>query len=629
MSLKPFNFGVVTKRVLPFKALKNSSAQPMPLSKILDLVSWAAKENLIEEVSLDDDDILAWSPETADDFKDKGHAMYAQLADLKARLDKAELTVAAITCDLTSHQVFAHGAFSNNDPKVRELARRKAERALEIGRALNASLFVFNGDSEGFDSPFTVSWSDAWKRLAAGLDAISLYASQQHLTNFRGGVIAPRQSAAYLYGFLNTPSDALNLILSLLKDRNFWSIAPATSQLAAQGWEKAPAGVSNIVGARRLAMLKVGGGADKPFKRAPHPILGTANLTETAELFWLLEKMNWKGAVEFDNVTSVSDAKSLNDDMTCKQFIANCSNALTVALQLAEKIKADELAELTPSEADLMAATLLGHLDVDQVILRTIKNLPPAFETPVRQQSQNGRRDGNGDRQQNQNGRRDGNGNGDRQQNQNGRRDNNGNGDRQQNQNGRRDGNGQRRNDQPRQPQPEQSAPAVEPAPAPAVEPAPVAPAVEPVAPAVEPVAPAVEPVASAVEPVAPAASAVEAAPAPEPAVAETVEPVVAPAAEPASAVAEPQPEEPRAVPHQEAGLPPLPPPAAAPENDEEAPAADGEPILLPEEKPAKSASRRSPRRSGGSRSKSSGTRRSPRAKKSGGSGDAAPSAEP
>ena len=593
MSLKPFNFGVVTKRILPFKALKNSSAQPMPLSKILDLVSWAARENLIEEVSLDDDDILAWSPETADDFKDKGHAMYAQLADLKARLDKAELSVAAITCDLTSHQVFAHGAFSNNDPKVRELARRKAERALEIGRALNASLFVFNGDSEGFDSPFTVSWSDAWKRLAAGLDAISLYASQQRLTNFRGGVIAPRQSAAYLYGFLNTPSDALNLILSLLKDRNFWSIAPATSQLAAQGWEKAPAGVSNIVGARRLAMLKVGGGADKPFKRAPHPILGTANLTETAELFWLLEKMNWKGAVEFDNVTSVSDAKSLNDDMTCKQFIANCSNALTVALQLAEKIKADELAELTPSEADLMAATLLGHLDVDQVILRTIKNLPPAFETPARQQNQNGRRDGSNDRQQNQG------------------------------QNGRRDG--QRRNDQPRQPQPEQPAPAVEPA-APAVEPV-VAPAVEPVAaPVVEPVAaPAVEPAAApAAEPVV--APAVE-PPAPEPVVVVEVSEPVAPVAEPAPAEAAPA-AEPSAAPRQEAGLPPMPPPAAAPENDEETPADDGEPILLPEEKPAKSASRRSPRRSGGSRSKSSGTRRAPRAKKTGGSGEAAPSAE-
>lgn len=605
MSLKPFNFGVVTKRILPFKALKNSSAQPMPLSKILDLVSWAARENLIEEVSLDDDDILAWSPETADDFKDKGHAMYAQLADLKARLDKAELTVAAITCDLTSHQVFAHGAFSNNDPKVRELARRKAERALEIGRALNASLFVFNGDSEGFDSPFTVSWSDAWKRLAAGLDAISLYASQQRLTNFRGGVIAPRQSAAYLYGFLNTPSDALNLILSLLKDRNFWSIAPATSQLAAQGWEKAPAGVSNIVGARRLAMLKVGGGADKPFKRAPHPILGTANLTETAELFWLLEKMNWKGAVEFDNVTSVSDAKSLNDDMTCKQFIANCSNALTVALQLAEKIKADELAELTPSEADLMAATLLGHLDVDQVILRTIKNLPPAFETPARQQNQNGRRDGSNDRQQNQgqNGRRDG--SNDRQQGQ--------------NQNGRRDG--QRRNDQPRQPQPEQPAPAVEPVAAPAVEPV-VAPAIEPAAPVVEPVvepaaAPAAEPVvAPAVEP-----------PASEPVVVAEVSEPVAPVAEPAPAEAEPE-AEPSAAPRQEAGLPPMPPPAAAPENDEETPADDGEPILLPEEKQAKSASRRSPRRSGGSRSKSSGTRRAPRAKKTGGSGEAAPSAE-
>ena len=623
MSLKPFNFGVVTKRILPFKALKNSSAQPMPLSKILDLVSWAARENLIEEVSLDDDDILAWSPETADDFKDKGHAMYAQLADLKARLDKAELTVAAITCDLTSHQVFAHGAFSNNDPKVRELARRKAERALEIGRALNASLFVFNGDSEGFDSPFTVSWSDAWKRLAFGLDAISLYASQQRLTNFRGGVIAPRQSAAYLYGFLNTPSDALNLILSLLKDRNFWSIAPATSQLAAQGWEKAPAGVSNIVGARRLAMLKVGGGADKPFKRAPHPILGTANLTETAELFWLLEKMNWKGAVEFDNVTSVSDAKSLNDDMTCKQFIANCSNALTVALQLAEKIKADELAELTPSEADLMAATLLGHLDVDQVILRTIKNLPPAFETPARQQNQNGRRDGSNDRQQNQgqsqNGRRDGSNDRQQNQNQNGRRD--GSNDRQQNQgqNGRRDG--QRRNDQPRQPQPEQSAPAVEPAAAPAVEPV-VAPAIEPAAPVVEPVvepaaAPAAEPVvAPAVEP-----------PAPEPVVVAEVSEPVAPVAESAPAEAEPA-AEPSVAPRQEAGLPPMPPPAAAPENDEETPADDGEPILLPEEKPAKSASRRSPRRSGGSRSKSSGTRRAPRAKKTGGSGEAAPSAE-
>ncbi|MBP5639074.1 MAG: hypothetical protein J6X55_06330, partial [Victivallales bacterium] len=280
--------------------------------------------------------------------------------------------------------------------KVRELARKKAERALEIGRFFNASLFIYNADSDGFDSPFTVNWQEAWIRLANGLDAISQYANSQKMTNYRGGCLAPRQSASYLYGFINTPSDALAMINGLIKDRAFWGIAPSSAQLQIQGWEKAPAQIANIIGARRLAFLKVGGGTEKPVKRAMHPILGTGNLTETAQLFWLLERLNWKGAVEYDNLASISDAKSMKDDMTCKQFMANCANALTAALLLAERIKVTELAELTPSEADLMAATLLGNLDVDNIILRTIKNLPQSFDTQQQRAPQQNAKPQNG-----------------------------------------------------------------------------------------------------------------------------------------------------------------------------------------------------------------------------------------
>lgn len=592
MPLKPFNFGVVTKRILPFKALKNSSALSLDLNHFLDLATWAAKENLLEEVSFYDDDLLAWSPETANDYKDKNNQIFKQLADVKAKLDKAEIAVSSITLDLVSNPVFAHGAFTNKDAKIRELARKKAERALEIGRALNASLFIYEGDSDGFDSPFTVAWQDAWKRLAAGLDAVSLYANNQQMTNYRGGCIAPKQSANYLYGFLNTPSDALNIIHCLLKDRNFWGIVPAMAQLQAQGWEKAPSAIANVIGARRLAMLKVGGGVHRLATRAPHPIIGTANINETVQLFWLLDKMNWKGAVEYDNSASISDAKSNNDELTCKQFITNCATALTVALQLAEKVKNDELDELTPSEADLMAATLLGTLDVDQVIFRSIKHLPPTFETPKPQQQQNNnqqqKQNGQQQKQQqnnNQQQQQQKQNNNNQQQKQNGQQRQNNNPKRQQQDRQERPRQDRQQHDAPKQ-QPAEQVPVAEvPTPQPVVE----TPVVKEVAeiPAPQPVveAPVVEaPVAQETSTAQPVVEApvVEAPAVEAPAVKEVAE---APA--PQQVVEAPAPEE-----------VPVPAVEPAPAQDEDAavPQAEDEIPFLPDEKKPKARSR-APRR--------------------------------
>lgn len=375
----PFSIGPVTSRCLPFRSIKGNGRHQLNPFQNAELVAWAVTQNLAESTSFYDDDVaLAWSPQTADFYKDPNSSFWKHLADVKAKLDAAGVEVFSVSCELAAYDCFTYGALTNKDAAIRELAIKKLDRAIAIGHFFNAAVFTFDADAEGFDSPFTIDWLAALKNLTAGLNHIEDVIKGQKFENYMGACLAPRKAVPFQYGYVNNVGDALSLIHGNLRTPEFWGISPSTYQLEQAGWSAAPATIANLAACGGLASVKIGAGTQKLADRPLPPLFGTANLKETVQTLWILSKIGWQGVVELDSMMAPVEVKVSNDVIARKQFVANTASALTIALELASRIKDEALSELTPPEADLMTAAVFCGVNVDDVINRTVKGGAPA-----------------------------------------------------------------------------------------------------------------------------------------------------------------------------------------------------------------------------------------------------------
>ena len=371
----PFSIGPVTSRCLPFRTVKGMGRHQLNPFQNAELVAWAVSQNLAESTSFYDDDVaLPWTPQAADFYKDPNSQFWKHLADVKAKLDAVGVEVFSVSCDLAAHDCFTYGALTNKDAAVRELAIKKIDRAIQIGHFFNAAVFVFDADAEGFDSPFTINWIEALQNLTNGLNHIEDVIKGQNFSNYMGACLAPRKAVPFQYGYVNNVGDALALIHGNLRTPEFWGICPSTYQLEQSGWSAAPTTIANLAACGGLACVKLGSGTQKLADRPLPPLFGTANLKETVQTLWILAKLGWQGVVELDSMMSPTEVKVSGDIVARKQFVANASSALTIALELALRIKDETLSELTPPEADLMTAAVFCGVDVDDIINKTVKN---------------------------------------------------------------------------------------------------------------------------------------------------------------------------------------------------------------------------------------------------------------
>ena len=370
----PFSIGPVTSRCLPFRTVKGMGRHQLNPFQNAELVAWAVSQNLAETTSFYDDDVaLPWTPQAADFYKDPNSQFWKHLADVKAKLDAVGVEVFSVSCDLAAHDCFTYGALTNKDAAIRELAIKKIDRAIQIGHFFNAAVFVFDADAEGFDSPFTINWLEALQNLTNGLNHIEDVIKGEKFENYMGACLAPRKSVPFQYGYVNNVGDALALIHGNLRTPEFWGICPSTYQLEQSGWSAAPATIANLAACGGLACVKIGSGTQKLADRPLPPLFGTANLKETVQTLWILAKLGWQGVVELDSMLSPTEVKVSGDVVARKQFVANASSALTIALELALRIKDEALSELTPPEADLMTAAVFCGVDVDDIINKTVK----------------------------------------------------------------------------------------------------------------------------------------------------------------------------------------------------------------------------------------------------------------
>jgi xylose isomerase len=103
----------------------------------------------------------------------------AIVAEFKAALADTGLTVPMATTNLFSDPVFRDGAFTSNDPRVRDYALQKTMHAIDLGVELGAKVYVFWGGREGTETDAGKNPLDALKWFRDALNFLTEYVGDQ------------------------------------------------------------------------------------------------------------------------------------------------------------------------------------------------------------------------------------------------------------------------------------------------------------------------------------------------------------------------------------------------------------------------------------------------------------------
>ena len=370
-----FKRGPVIARSMPYWCIGNPGGDPFgeKVLKILDslrltdILVWAAEQGLIEMTSAHDDDLVPWDPAhpgtlTPDDR--------AQIEEIRRRLDKAGIKFHMMTCNLHAHPLFQRGGLTNPNPAVREIARQKAERALLIGNLLGAIRFTYWVARDGFEVSVKAV-DDPFQLIADALNHARAYMKQMGFENYRQGTIEPKPNEPRGHMWIATAGHAVGLIQTKLKERQFWGVNPELMQHEGMTLLDAVSCVKFLVSCGKLFFLHFGNQIKGQFDNDFPPLVGPEHLKETVEMFRVLKVLGWKGVVEFDCHMLRCEADPEADEQCRQQFIRNCSTALTIALELAERQKGLDVSGMKESEADLAAIMAMTGLDPAEVAAKT------------------------------------------------------------------------------------------------------------------------------------------------------------------------------------------------------------------------------------------------------------------
>lgn len=381
MALKPFNHPIVTLRSMPFWCVANPIGDPfgeIVLPKISSvetakLLAWAAKEGLIEATSFHDDDLVKFDPENPEDDLDPRSETSQTLKEIKATLDDAGLIVNTATCSLHVMRLFRQGGLTNPDPKVRAIAKKKVERTLRIGAKFGASWYTYWVARDGFEVPPAVDWKNTYKWLAQGLDNVYTYIKAKRLTNYKGATIEPKPNEPRGQMYLPTSGHAVGLIYGLLKNPDFFKVNPELLQHESMALMNAVMTLGFLCSMDKLGFLHFGSQIKAQFDNDFPPLVGPEGLKETVQMFWMLKQVGWRGLVEYDCHMLRTEAEWDQADACRKQFIRNCTDALSISLELAERLDGLKINGLTHTQIDHAATMALCKVDKKKIAAMSVK----------------------------------------------------------------------------------------------------------------------------------------------------------------------------------------------------------------------------------------------------------------
>lgn len=130
-------------------------------------------------------------------------------AEIRATLERLSLRAAAINVNLKGHPDFQRGALSSPDPAVRQRALELIRGAKRFAAAVGAPLVTCAPLADGYDYPFHVDYSSAWRAMVELLrEAVAFEPSiPLHLEH--------KPAEPRTRGFLDTADKVLRLLASV------------------------------------------------------------------------------------------------------------------------------------------------------------------------------------------------------------------------------------------------------------------------------------------------------------------------------------------------------------------------------------------------------------------------------
>ena len=381
MATKAFNVGPVTLRSMPFWCVSNPLGDPfgetvLPRINSVEtakILAWAAGEKLIESTSFHDDDLVPYNPEDPNDDLDPKSETSKTIKEIKGILDEAGLVVNTATCALHVMKLFRDGGLTNPDPKVRAIAKKKVERTLRIGAQFRAKWYTYWVARDGFEVPPAVDWKNTYKWLADGLNNVYDYIKAKKLSNYIGATIEPKPNEPRGQMYIPTSGHAVGFIASL-KHPEFYKVNPELLQHESMALMNACMTLGFLCNMDKLGFLHFGSQIKAQFDNDFPPLVGPEGLKETVEMFWVLQQVGWKGVVEYDCHMLRAEADPDHSEECRKQFIRTCTDALSISLTLADRLKkADLSGGLSHSQIDLAATMAITGLDAKKIAAMSTK----------------------------------------------------------------------------------------------------------------------------------------------------------------------------------------------------------------------------------------------------------------
>jgi xylose isomerase len=267
------------------------------------------------------------------------------------------------------------GGLTNPDPKIRAIAKTKVERTLRIGTRLGASWYTYWVARDGFEVVPAVDWKNNYKWLAEGLDNVYDYIKSQNLKNYVGATIEPKPNEPRGQMYLPTSGHATGFIYGMLKHPEFYKVNPELLQHESMALMNAVMTLGFLCSMDKLAFLHFGSQIKAPFDNDFPPLVGPEGLKETVQMFWMLKQVGWKGVVEYDCHMLRAEADPEVAELRRKQFIRNCTDALSISLELAERLDGLKMDGLTFSQIDLAATMAMCKVDSQKIANMTLKKL--------------------------------------------------------------------------------------------------------------------------------------------------------------------------------------------------------------------------------------------------------------
>jgi len=355
---------------MPFWCVKSTCSDPFggPVMDSIDSIEAAdilcdaKQKGLIDFTSTHDDDIVKWDPMNPMDDQDPNSPCYKTIHAIKAKMDKGGLKMKMVTCSLHGDPVFRNGGLTNPDPEIRALAAQKVMRTLRIGNFFGAEYFTYWVARDGFECQFAVDWPTPYKYIEQGLNLATRYIKENKLS-IKYCTIAPKPNEPRGEMYLATTGHALALI-SRLEDSSMWGVNPELLQHEGMTNLSASNAAGMAIHAGKLPFLHIGNQKAGQFDNDSPTLTGMDGLKEMVGLVWILEKLGWKGHIEFDNHVLRTDAApgKANAIQVRKDFIKFNVDSWRMAEKKGEQLAAnaglDKIRETVLGKASPVAKAL-------------------------------------------------------------------------------------------------------------------------------------------------------------------------------------------------------------------------------------------------------------------------------